>query len=140
MASKDLPIIETLFGEILGKEEFLTTAVDRFDRRKNGYGLEMNRKDLEGLTYAEINKIPPFDTLKQGSLSKRNMDARARLQKNDEKNNAPVQLPYTFRNNYKQFYKKMFFQEFFVCRLWYSCRNMAIMIPKFQRLTIMIIK
>ena len=84
MAGKDLPIIETRFGEILGKEEFLTTAVDRFDRRKNGYGLEMNRKDLEGLTYAEINKIPPFDTLKQGLLSKLYMDARARLQKNDE--------------------------------------------------------
>ena len=58
MAGKDLPIIETRFGEILGNEEFLTTTVDRFDRRKNGYGLEMNRKGLEGLTYAEINKIP----------------------------------------------------------------------------------
>ncbi len=80
-----MPIIETWVGEILGKEEFLTTAVDRFDRRKNGYGLEMNRKDLGGLTYAEINKIPPFDTLKRGSLSKLYMDARASLQKNEKK-------------------------------------------------------
>ena len=85
MAGKDLPIIETRFGKILGKEEFLTTAVEHFDRRKNEYGLEMNRKDLGGSTYAEINKILPFDTLKKDSLSKLYLDARARLQKNDEK-------------------------------------------------------
>ena len=130
MAGKDLPIIETRFGEILGEEKFLQAAVERFDRRKNGYGEEMKRiedrffepvekviwefekkigeeiedmnvnnhagkrlrgellvrlKDLCGLTYAEINKIAPFDNLKQGSLGKLYMDAKARLKKNDPK-------------------------------------------------------
>jgi hypothetical protein len=42
-------------------------------------------KDLCGLTYAEINKIAPFDNLKQGSLGKLYMDAKARLKKNDPK-------------------------------------------------------
>ncbi len=55
MAGKDLPIIETRFGEILGKEEFLTTAVDSFDRRKNGYGLEMNR--IEDRFFEPVEKI-----------------------------------------------------------------------------------
>ena len=130
MAGKDLPIIETRFGEVLGKEAFLEEAVERFNRRQNGYGLEMQRiedrffeprakvihefgqkigKDIEkininthegkrlrgellvrlkdwgGLTYGEINKIPPFDRLKQGSLGKLYLDAKARLKKDDQK-------------------------------------------------------
>jgi hypothetical protein len=42
-------------------------------------------KDLCGLTFAEINKIVPFDTLKQGSLGKLYIDAKIRLKKNDQK-------------------------------------------------------
>ncbi len=38
-------------------------------------------KDSCGLTYAEINKIAPIDNLKQGSLGKLYMDAKARLKK-----------------------------------------------------------
>ena len=43
MSGKDLPIIETRFGEILGEEKFLKDAVERFDRRKNDYGEETKR-------------------------------------------------------------------------------------------------
>ncbi|MCP5107569.1 MAG: hypothetical protein GY950_29545 [bacterium] len=130
MAGKDLPVIETRFGEVLGKEEFLEEAVERFNRRQDGYGLEMQRledrffepvakiiwefgqeighditkinvtnhegkrlrgellvrlKDWGGLTYGEINKIPPFDRLKQGSLGKLYLDAKARLKEDDQK-------------------------------------------------------
>ena len=45
MEGKDLPIIETRFGEVLGKEEFLEEAVKRFNRRQDGYGLERQRID-----------------------------------------------------------------------------------------------
>lgn len=34
-----------------------------------------------GLIYGEINKIPPFDRLKQDSLGKLYLDAKARLQR-----------------------------------------------------------
>ena len=130
MTGKDLPIIETRFGEVLGKEEFLEEAVKRFNRRQDGYGLERQRiddrffeplariiqeferkigkdteeinvnthegkrlrgellvrlKDWGGLTYGEINKMPPFDRLKQGSLGKLYLEAKVRLQKDDQK-------------------------------------------------------
>jgi hypothetical protein len=41
--------------------------------------------DWGGLTYGEINKIPPFDRLKQGTSGKLYLDAKARLQKDEQK-------------------------------------------------------
>jgi len=37
-------------------------------------------KDLGGLTYGEINKIPPFNNLKQNSMGKVYLDSKKRLQ------------------------------------------------------------
>ena len=42
-------------------------------------------KDWDNLTYGVINKIPPFDRLKQGSLSKLYMGAKTHLQKDGQK-------------------------------------------------------
>jgi hypothetical protein len=55
MAGKDLPIIETRFGEILGEETFLKAAVERFDRRKNEYGEEMKR--IEDRFFEPVEKV-----------------------------------------------------------------------------------
>jgi hypothetical protein len=41
--SKELPLIETKYGEILGEKEFIEEAVSRFDRRKRDFGKEMKR-------------------------------------------------------------------------------------------------
>jgi hypothetical protein len=135
MEGKELPIIETRFGEILGKAEFLAEAVEKFDRRINPWREEMGRiddrffepvekiiqeferkigypiedisintydgkrlrgellvrlKDSGGLTYAEINKIPPFHDLKQNSLGKIYMDSKARLKSLNQKTKEEV--------------------------------------------------
>ena len=41
--AKELPLIETKYGEILGEKEFIDEAVSRFDRRKRDFGKEMKR-------------------------------------------------------------------------------------------------
>ncbi len=78
MAGKDLPIIETRFGDILGK-------INTHEGKRLRGELLVRLKDWGGLTYGEINKIPPFDRLKQGSLGKLYLDAKARLHEDDQK-------------------------------------------------------
>ncbi len=40
---KDLPLIQTKYGEILGEKKFIEIAVSKFDRRKKYFGLGMKR-------------------------------------------------------------------------------------------------
>ncbi len=44
-AFKDLPLVQTQYGDILGEEEFVEKALTKFNRRERYYGLEMKRID-----------------------------------------------------------------------------------------------
>ncbi len=45
ISSKDLPLIQTKYGEILGEKDFIEKAVSKFDRRKKDFGIGMKRID-----------------------------------------------------------------------------------------------
>jgi len=45
MGAKDLPLLETKYGEILGNSDYVEEAVSRFNRRKRYYGDGMKRID-----------------------------------------------------------------------------------------------
>jgi hypothetical protein len=42
---KELPLVQTKYGEILGEKEFMKIAVSRFDRREKDFGIGMKRMD-----------------------------------------------------------------------------------------------
>ena len=43
--SRELPLTQTKYGEILGEKEFIETAVSKFDRREKDFGIGMKRTD-----------------------------------------------------------------------------------------------
>jgi REP element-mobilizing transposase RayT len=43
--SRELPLIQTKYGEILGEKDFIETAVSKFDRREKYFGIGMKRTD-----------------------------------------------------------------------------------------------
>ena len=67
------------FEQKIGKD-IETINVNTHEGKRLRGELLVRLKDWGGLTYGEINKIPPFDRLKQGSLGKLYLDAKARLQ------------------------------------------------------------
>ena len=74
---------EAIFEGNLNKSFFLDFLTH--DGKRSRGELLVRLKDWDGLTDGEINKMPPFDRLTQGSLGKLYLDAKARLQKDDQK-------------------------------------------------------
>ena len=78
------PVVKIIreFEQKIGNDIEKINVTNHEGKRLRGE-LLVRLKDWGGLTYGEINKIPPFDWLKQGSLGKLYPDTKARLQKDD---------------------------------------------------------
>jgi len=73
--------VEKIIWEFERKIDYPIEDIDikRHEGKRLRGELLVRLKDLGGLTYEEINKIPPFNNLKQNSLGKIYMDSKERL-------------------------------------------------------------